>query len=189
MPEPKIERYEVIVPSIIESDTYGNITIKTKDNKEIKINKKHESLHELIRQATSEGRAIKLGYAVYMNKEYVHTAELFDGKPPVEKRIEPITAGVEKPIPQSPQSKSSPVKDQSDSKSRAFALSYAKDWAIALLNSPSFTKKETLSAKSIIATAKEFEAYLEGKEVQLAESKLIQEAKKLGAKEEKGGLT
>ncbi len=82
-----------------------------------------------------------------------------------------------------PQSKPSPIKPQGgnlgrdDNKNRAVCLSYAKDWAIALLNSSSFTKKESLNARSIIAVAKEFEAYLDTGEV--PESALVKEAKKI----------
>ena len=97
MPEPKIERYEVITPDSVVGDDYGNIVVTTSTGDEVRVNKKHEHLHELLHEANENGRAVKLGYAVYMNKEYVHTAELFDGKPPVEKQTKPITAGVQKP--------------------------------------------------------------------------------------------
>jgi len=95
-PEPKIERYEVITPESITPDTYENIVVKTTTGTEVKVNKKHAHLHQLFYDACEQRRALKLGYATYMNKEYVHTAELFDGKPPVEKQVERITAGVKK---------------------------------------------------------------------------------------------
>jgi len=98
MLEQVIERYEVITPNAVTEDSYGNISVHTTDDKEVKINKKHESLHDLVRQASDNTRAVKLGYAVYMNKEYVHTAELFDGKPPEARQVEPITAGKDKEI-------------------------------------------------------------------------------------------
>jgi len=96
MPEVKIERYEVITPDSIVPDTYENITVKTTTGTTVKVNKKHEALHQLFYDACEGHRALKLGYASYMNKEYVHTAEFFDGKPPMEKQVDPITAGVEK---------------------------------------------------------------------------------------------
>jgi len=96
MPEPEIVRTEVITPESVVGDNYGNIIVKTTTGAEVKVNKKHEGLHQLFYDATEEGRALKIGYAVYMNREYVHTSELFDGKPPVEKQVKPITAGVGK---------------------------------------------------------------------------------------------
>ena len=101
MPEPQIERYEVITPDAVTEDDYGNILIRTDVGDEIRVNKKHNNLHVMIRGAAEEHRAIKLGFAVYKNMEYVHTAELFDGKPPVGKQVEPIKAGVDEPKPPS----------------------------------------------------------------------------------------
>ena len=95
-PEPKIERYEVVTPENIAPDNYENIVVKTTTGTEVKVNKKHAYLHQLFYDACEQRRALKIGYATYMNKEYVHTAELFDGKPPVEKQVERITAGVTK---------------------------------------------------------------------------------------------
>jgi len=95
-PEPKIERYEVITPDSVVPDTYENIIVKTTTDTEVRVNKKHAHLHQMFYDAAEEGRALKIGYAVYMNREYVHTVEYFDGKPPEEDRIEPITAGVGK---------------------------------------------------------------------------------------------
>lgn len=81
MPTPEVKRYEVIKPVASGTDEYGNLSVTTSTGTELKVNKKHESLHELIVGAVSTGRAVKIGYAVYMNKEYVHTAELYDGMP------------------------------------------------------------------------------------------------------------
>lgn len=66
-------------------------------------------------------------------------------------------------------------------RNRAMCLSYAKDWAIALLNSPSFSKKETLNAISIILLANDFTEYVENGKI--PDSTLVKEAKKLGAVE------
>ena len=89
-PEPKIERYEVITPESITPDNYENIVVKTTTGTEVKVNKKHAHLHQLFYDACEQRRALKIGYATYMNKEYVHTAEYFDGKPPVEKQTAPV---------------------------------------------------------------------------------------------------
>jgi len=97
-PEPAIERYEVITPKTAVIDNYGNLAVTTTTGQELRVNKKHESLHPLFYEAKENSRALKLGYAVYLNKEYVQTAELllFDGQPPT-KQTEPTTAGVSKP--------------------------------------------------------------------------------------------
>ncbi len=78
---------------------------------------------------------------------------------------------------------------------RQKALELAVNWAIALLNSSSFTKKESLTTRNIMVAAKEFEQHLatgevpekplvkgvEGKEI-LPKSRLVEEARKLGGK-------
>ena len=84
---------------------------------------------------------------------------------------------------------------------RQKSLELATHWAIALLNSSSFTKKESLSSKSIRQTAQSFAEWIEtgkipevvlakeseGKQEQPPKSRLVEEAKKLGGKEiEKG---
>ena len=123
-PEPKIERYEVITPTSATADDYGNIVVKSIAG-EVRVNKKHESLHPLFYEASQEGRALKVGFAVYMNKEYIHTAELFDGKPPEEKQVEPITTKAE------PLSPNVAPLVKPPSKNASFALSYSKDLAVA----------------------------------------------------------
>ncbi len=64
-----------------------------------------------------------------------------------------------------------------DGKNKSYALSYAKDIACAMIKSG-----KEMSAAKVIDVAKVFERYLDGKEVQKA-SNLVEEAKKLGAKE------
>ncbi|KKN78478.1 hypothetical protein LCGC14_0350100 [marine sediment metagenome] len=98
MAEPKIERYEVIIPDTVANDGYGNIVVQRQGGQEVRVNKKHEPLHGLFREAAETNRALKLGFAVYLDKEYVHTAEFFDGEPPGERQVEHITAR-EKPLP------------------------------------------------------------------------------------------
>ena len=99
MPEPKIERYEAITPATITNDDYGNISVSTTTGQTVKVNKKHEGLHPLFREAVENQRAVKIGYAVYLNQEYIHTAVLFDGKVA---QTEPIkTGGDKQPAPPS----------------------------------------------------------------------------------------
>ncbi len=91
MPEPVIINATVIQVKSTTKDTYGNLIVTPEVGEDIKIGVKRENLFEVFQ----EGRAVKLYWAEYMHKKYVARAELFDGLPPVEKRIKPITAGVE----------------------------------------------------------------------------------------------
>ena len=69
--KPQITRYEVITPIGLDTDDYGNLLVLSSSG-EVKVNKKHASLHPVFQI----GKPVKIGYAVYMEKEYVQTAEL-----------------------------------------------------------------------------------------------------------------
>ena len=90
--ELKIERYDVVTVKSSSQNGYGDLLFTDTEGQSHKIGNKRSNLYDQI----IEGRAVKLGYAIYMNKEYIATAELFDGNPPAEKQVAPITAGVEK---------------------------------------------------------------------------------------------
>ena len=89
---------QVITVAMAEKDQYGNLKVTDNLGNEYKIGAKRDHLFELFVQ----GRAVKITWDNYKNKDYVSDAELFDGKPPEEKRIETVTAGVEK-VPPKPQ--------------------------------------------------------------------------------------
>lgn len=99
MPEKKldIERYEVIQVKSQQLNQYGDLIFTDTGDKSHKIGNKRDYLYDQI----VDGRAVKVGYAIYKNTEYIATAELFDGKPPPEKQVVPITAGVGVPEKQS----------------------------------------------------------------------------------------
>ena len=159
----------IVVKSVLDKDDYGSLLFTDQEDKAYKIGVKRVHLFNQI----IEGRAVELFWDTYKGKMYIADARL----------VEP---GEPRPIPQDsvpPESRPSIVKPPAqikpDGKNRSYALSYAKDWAIALLNSPDFSKKETLSARSIMQTAKAFEGYLDTGEI--PNSFLVREAKKLGA--------
>ncbi len=90
MPEPAIIDTTVITVKSTTKDTYGNMIVTPTVGDDFRVGVKRESLFELFQ----ENRAVKLYWAEYQHKKYVAKAELFDGTPPIEKQIEPITAGV-----------------------------------------------------------------------------------------------
>lgn len=85
----------VVGETNLEEDGYLGV-IDTEGNP-IKVSPKRKHLFPLFEQ--NKGRAIKIKWDNYKGRDYVADAELFDGKPPAEQQIEPITAGVEKPQP------------------------------------------------------------------------------------------
>ena len=96
----------VITVAGVEKDTYGNLSVTDTLGNTVRINKKHESLHPLFEN--NQGRAIKLIWDNYKGKDFVDGAELFDGKPPLEKQVEPLSTSSE-PLPDPPQSTTKPV--------------------------------------------------------------------------------
>ena len=124
----EITRYDVVTPDHCNIDEYGNLIIVTKNNQEIKVNKKHIGLHDGIIRAAENGMAIKLGYAVYMNKEYVHTAELYDGSPSDAPEKPPVKR--ESPVVQKAKEMGTVI-DSFDKKDRSMAIAYAKDLCCA----------------------------------------------------------
>jgi len=72
---PKIERYEVVTAQAPEQNQYGDLIFSDTEGKSHKIGSKRLRLFDQI----IDGRAVKLGYAVYMEKEYIASAVLYDG--------------------------------------------------------------------------------------------------------------
>jgi len=130
MPQPKIERYEVVIPAACLMDDYENMTVTTTTGTEVRINKKHASLHGLFKEAELEGRAVKVGYAVYLEKEYVHTAELYGGQPQTELGKEAVKQGAElQPPPKPPQAPKSGLTDKDKDIHKQVALKCAVELA------------------------------------------------------------
>jgi hypothetical protein len=79
--ESKIDRYEVITVETVNKNQYGDLIV----NGNIKIGVKRNHLFGVFQS----GAEVKLGYASYMNKEYVSTAEQTGVHKP-QKDISPI---------------------------------------------------------------------------------------------------
>ena len=67
MPEFKIERYEVITVQTAEKNQYGDLIV----NGKIKIGNKRSNLFNIFQP----GVEVKVGYAIYKDREYIATAE------------------------------------------------------------------------------------------------------------------
>ena len=153
----------VITVDSTKPDHYGNLMVTDSLGNVTKIGDKRAHLFELF----VPGRVVKLIWDNYKNKDYVSDAELFDGEPPPEKQIKPITAGVAP--------KQDTTKEDWAEKDRITRKSIERQ--TALNNAVAVAKLlETtgVTTAKIIATAKLFEAYLEG-------NPLVEEAKRLGA--------
>jgi len=125
----------IITPVSCELDTYGHLNVTDTLGNITRINQKHAKLHPLFTENT--GKAVKLIWATYLNKDYVDDAELFDGVVPEQ---------VATP-------KARNVAQTTESKSRAFALSYAKDLVVA----------GKIEPDKIFSYATAFEWFLDGK--------------------------
>ena len=140
----------IIKVGTTEIDEYGNLLVTPSGGGDkIKIAQKRTHLHHLFEQ----GNTVALHWETYMNKSYVANANLVEGEPPLVK--EAVKEGakvtsVEKPT----EIKPAPL---GDAKNRAFALSYAKDLAVAAQS----TIGKELSSDNIIALAKKFAKYLD----------------------------
>lgn len=181
----EIIRYEVVTANEGIKNQYGDLEFTDTMGNKHKIGNKRSGLFSAI----IPGRAVKLGYATYMNKEYIASAELFDGTP-------------QNPKQDAPQAKSTPPKEEIHTTTTPATVMTKEDWPekdrvirksierqTSLNAAVELAKKVegVVSSEKIIATARVFEAYLEGKEVQKA-GKLIEEAKRMGATEiEEGG--
>ena len=77
---------------------------------------------------------MKLGYAVYMDKEYIATAELYEGNPPVTSRT-PINTGTAGNAPTQGKVAFPPVPEIT-LRDRSVCLSYAKDLVVAKIIEP-----------------------------------------------------
>ncbi len=180
MPEPTIIDTTVIQVQYTNEDDYHNLVVTPTEGDDIRIGNKRSNLFSIFQP----GRAVKLEWAEFKGKKYVAKAELFDGKPPVEKRVEPITAGVDKTIP---------IVGRDMGKNRSFALSYAKDIGVAMIN-----KGNDASVNKILEITRAFEQYLDGTiqpnigsenkppssggvAIPPKRKSLVEEAKKLGA--------
>jgi len=148
MAEPKIERYEVITVETTQKNQYGDLLV----NGTLKVGNKRSNLFDVFQP----GAEVKIGYASYMNKEYIASAE--------QTGTHTMTHNV---IPKKT------ITPTQDTKDRSVAISYAKDLVIGGI----------IELKDIVAYADKFLGYI----LNLESNHMVEEAKKLGAKEVKKG--
>ncbi len=152
--EIQVTREQVITPTGVTYNDYEDMFVSVTEGDSIKVTKKHKDVQETILHALDDGRAVKLSYAEYMNKEYVAKAEYFDGKPSEHKSNAPETI-------RRPENTQTGTKTQTNGKNdgfnggRGYALRYAVDIAVAKVTAgKDTTPKETLD------TADQFLAWL-----------------------------
>ena len=118
MPQkPQITRYAVFTVSSTNPNQYGDLMVKDTAGTEYKISNKRNRLFE----AFQIGAEVKVGYAVYMEKEYIASAEQTGTHIPEVEKIKEAGAKVANVT----------ISKADNSKNRAVALSYAKDAWIA----------------------------------------------------------
>ena len=71
MPAPQITRYEVFTVSKATKNNYGDLIVTDTQGNERKIGNKRSRLFEVFQP----GSEVKVGYAVYMEREYIASAE------------------------------------------------------------------------------------------------------------------
>jgi len=72
-----ITRTAVVTVATIEKDQYGNLKFTDTEGGNHKLGVKRPHLFDQV----IVGRAVKLGYSVFNNNEYISQAGLFDGQP------------------------------------------------------------------------------------------------------------
>jgi len=192
--KPQVLRYLKFIVDHTEGNDYGDLTVTSKTGKVYKINKKHSRLHAIF-QPDAE---VIVGWASYLNRDYIavaHPADQF----PEGYTVEEETLTQQK-TPPSGTLPSKPQQAKGEDKSKVVRENMSKDdWAeknrvtrksierqTALNCAVEFAKilmtvKPGIKTEQIVATARVFETYLETG--QPVESKLVKEAKKLGAVE------
>ena len=171
----EITRYAVVtVEGEAEVNQYGDLKFYDTEGNEHKIGIKRSKLFDAI----IPGRAVKLGYAVYMNKEYISTAELYDGQP-ADPAPKATTTGKGAGSPNKP-SQPAMGKDDWAEKDRITRKSIERQ--TSLNAAVELAKVGIIKPDQVLPSARKFEEYLEGKEVQPAKSRLVEQAKGMDLK-------
>ena len=117
MPQPKVIKTQTIVVDHSGINNYGDLIVWDKGGNEWKVAQKRDHLHSIFQ----DGKAVELGIANYMDKDFITEASLVeDGLPEVKPK-------------EKPKEKAATIipTDAASLKNRAFSLSYAKDLAVA----------------------------------------------------------
>ncbi len=179
MPEQAITKTQIIVVNEVGTNTYGDLTFTDKAGADYKVSVKRKQYFEKI---IVQGVAVQLNYAMSsFGKEYIYSAvQVKDALP------QPVhLAASYAPQPAIPKSETKPVVDNMGKgdwaeKDRIIRKSIERQTSLnAAIEMAKILGVSPINSGQIIATAKLFEAYLEGKEV----NKLVEAAKKLGAVE------
>lgn len=111
----KIERYDVIAVQTVEKNQYGDLVV----NGSIKIGNKRSYLFD----AFQPGAEVKVGYSIYMNREYIATAEQTGEHRP--------TAETTPLVKEAVKMGAEVIGSTDDTKLRSVVIAYAKDLAVA----------------------------------------------------------
>ena len=176
----------VITVANTEKDQYGNLNVTDIMGGVTRIGQKRNNLFPLFIQ----GRAVKLIWDNYKGKDYVSDAELFDGKPPVEKRIEPIEVKQGTPFTSG---KPTPVVSKAESGSKPLSKDEQIEKAVWVKELGECIRAKIIDKTTPLGNALNSAYYTEMCRVlginikEVSKSRLVEEALKLGAKEiEKG---
>jgi len=149
MPEVEIIREEIFVVDRCEVNSYGDLLVTDQQGNEHKVNNKHQSIHKMF----ENGKAVKVGYGKYMNREFIHTAvqvaDEIDRQAP--KKAQPI-ATVTRPETSKPKAEPVDIREDERRKIRSMSISYAKDMCVA----------GTIDRGEIAAWARFYEGYMLG---------------------------
>ena len=88
--KPQITRYAIFTVGEANPNEYGDLIVKDTQGNEYKIGNKRERLFEVFQI----GAEVKVGYAVYMQKEYIASAEQTGKHLPIVEAIEKAGAKV-----------------------------------------------------------------------------------------------
>jgi len=133
----EITRKEIIVVDKVSHNDYGDLVFTDKTGKSFKVK---EARSQYFTDVIIEGRAAELSYSSYKGREYVYSAKLVELP-----KDEPAT-------PQSTPVVSKPS-NSPDLHNRSYALSYAKDMAVAKVIEP----------KDVLSYAITFADWMDGK--------------------------
>lgn len=178
MPEAVITKRTIIVVNEVGTNQYGDLTWTDKDGNPYKVKSTRKQYFEAI----VPNQAVEISWASYKGTEYPYSVIAIVGKLPDKppEAPEPKTRATERAVDNKPSEMS---KGDWAEKDKLTRKSIERQKSLELAVEIAKQVGGEVATEKIIATAKLFEAYLEGKEVQPAKSHLVEEAKKLGAEE------
>ena len=138
--KPQIIRWDDITVLTAELNSYGDLIVIDENSKEHKIVKKREVYFAVCQP----GNSVSLGIANYMQHDFVAEVKLINGAPGLVKAVVKEGAVVEE------------VTIKGNPQNRSYALSYAKDIAVAKM-----VAGEKKTPSDVITLAKRFTKYLD----------------------------